>query len=370
MKLRYKIGIGFLSVIGLAIVALAITLSYESECPEPGEAFAGPGSMKAWRYDCYGGPGVLSLENVERPAVGEGEVLVRVHAAGVNPYDWHFMRGKPYFMRLMSGIGAPDDPRLGVDFSGTVEAVGSGVTKFLPGEEVFGGATGAFGEYLVISEDRGVALKPANISFEQAASVGIAGVTALQAIRDVGGLQPGQRVLINGASGGVGTFAVQIARAIGAEVTGVCSTRNVDMVRALGADHVIDYTQENFTESGERYDVIVDNVGNHGLGDLREALKPQGILVMVGSTNDGNFIGPLWRPLIAGLTDPFVDAQLKGLFARLDQGDLITLAELMQAGGMFPEVGRVFDFEQLPQAIEHSESGHARGKIVLRILPP
>ncbi|MDX1555657.1 MAG: NAD(P)-dependent alcohol dehydrogenase, partial [Xanthomonadales bacterium] len=225
MKLRYKFGIGFLAVLVVAVAGAMITLSYESDCPPPGEGFDGPGAMQAWRYYCYGGPEVLRLEDVERPAVGADQVLVRVHAAGVNPYDWHFMRGKPYFMRILSGIGAPTDPRLGVDFSGVVESIGSDVSKFLPGDEVFGGVSGAFGDFVVISQDRAIALKPASVSFEQAASVGIAAVTALQGLRDVGQLQPGQSVLINGASGGVGTFAVQIAKAIGADVTGVCSTR-------------------------------------------------------------------------------------------------------------------------------------------------
>lgn len=367
MKLRYKIGIGFLSFVGLALVALAITLSYESDCPPPGDGYTGANSMKAWRYYCYGGPDVLRLEDAERPEIDENKVLVRVHAASVNPYDWHFMRGRPYFMRIISGVGKPKDKRLGVDFAGTVQAVGSNVSKFEVGDEVFGAAGGAFAEYVTISQDRGIALKPVNVSFEEAASVGIAGVTALQAVRDAGQLRPGQKVLINGASGGVGPFAVQIAKAIGAEVTGVCSTRNVDMVSSIGADYVIDYKEQDFTKLDKRYDLIIDNVANHSLGDLRGALEKDGTLVMVGASDMGDFMGPLWRPIAARVMDVFVSQQFKGLLARLTQSDMITLAELMQAGEMKPQVDRVYAFDEVPEAIEYSEGGHARAKIVIQI---
>lgn len=367
MKLRYKIGIGFLSFVGLALVALAVALSYESACPPPGAGYTGANSMKAYRYYCYGGPDVLRLEDAEMPAIADNEVLVRVHAASVNPLDWHYLRGEPYLMRLISGMNAPKDPRLGVDFAGTVEAVGSAVNKFKVGDEVFGGASGAFGEYVKLSEDRGIALMPANVSFQEAASVPIAAITALQGLRDIGGLQPGQKILINGASGGVGPFAVQIAKAIGAEVTGVCSARNVDMVSAIGADHVIDYKQQNFTRLGKRYDLILDNVGNHSLGDLRNALQPNGTLVMVGASSMGNFVGPLWRPLAARVMDPFVSQSFKGFLAKLRQADMITLAELMQAGKMKPQIDRVYTLDELPEAIEYSETGHARAKIVIQI---
>ncbi len=370
MKLRYRIGIGFLSVVVLALVALAIALSYESACPPPGDGYTGANSMKAYRYYCYGGPEVLRLEDVEKPTISDSEVLVRVHAAAVNPLDWHYMRGEPYLMRLVAGMNAPTDPRLGVDFSGTVEAVGSAVSKFSPGDEVFGGAGGAFGEYVKFSEDRGVALMPANVSFQEAASVPVAAITALQGLRDIGGLQPGQKVLINGASGGVGPFAVQIAKAIGAEVTGVCSARNADMVRSIGADHVIDYKEQDFTELGKRYDLILDNVGNHSLGDLTDALEPSGTLVMVGSSNKGSFIGPIWRPLAARITDPFVSQELKGFIAKLRQADMITLAELMQAGKMKPQIDRVYTLDELSEAIEYSETGHARAKIVIDVSRP
>lgn len=311
MKLRYKISIGMLVFFALVFATLGMTLSYESECPPPADTLETPDTMKSVRYHCYGSADVLRLENVQIPEPEADEVLVRVYAASVNPLDWHYMRGTPYLMRLGSGIGAPSDPKLGVDFSGTVEAVGSNVTRFRPGDRVFGGASGAFSEYVKVNENRAIALKPNNISFEAGASVAIAGITALQALRDAGQLQAGQSVLINGASGGVGTFAVQIAKAIGAEVTGVCSTSNVELVRSLGADFVIDYRNQNFTQLDKRYDLIVDMVGNHSLVDLRGVLEPEGTLVMVGSNDKGNFFGPLKRPLLASISNPFVSQSQK-----------------------------------------------------------
>ena len=241
---------------------------------------AGSTPMKAAVHRCYGPPEVVKIEDVAKPVPGDEEVLVKVHAAGVNPLDWHFMRGVPYIMRLESGFGRPKDQRLGVDFSGTVEAVGKSVTSFKPGDEVFGGRNGAFAEYVVVNAARNIQIKPARITFEQAAGVPIAAVTALQALRDKGELEEGQKVLINGASGGVGTFAVQIAKAFGAEVTGVASTRNVELVRSLGADHVIDYTKQDFTQGDVVYDLVVDNVGNHSFDDIRRVLKPEGRYVI------------------------------------------------------------------------------------------
>jgi NADPH:quinone reductase-like Zn-dependent oxidoreductase len=310
---------------------------------------------------------VLQLQAIEKPAPADDQVLVRVHAAAVNPLDWHYMRGSPYIMRLGTGLGAPKETRLGVDFAGTVEAVGSEVTRYQVGDEVFGGRTGAFAEYVTVGENRALALKPANLSFEQAAAVPIAAITALQGLRDKGRLKPGQKVLINGASGGVGTFAVQIAKALGAEVTGVCSSRNVDMVRALGADHVIDYTRENFTESGQRYDLILDNVGNHSLRAVRRALVPDGTLVIVGGSSKGNWIGPLQGPLTAILWSPFVGQNLENFMARLDSQDLSTLADLMRAGKVTPVIDRRFSLSEVPAAIRYLEEGHARGKVIINM---
>jgi NADPH:quinone reductase-like Zn-dependent oxidoreductase len=295
--------------------------------------------------------------------------LVKVHAAALNPLDWHYMRGTPYVMRLEAGLRKPKSTRLGVDFAGTVEAVGKSVTKFKPGDEVFGGKTGAFAEYLCVSEDRAVVLKPASLTFEQAASVPIAAVTALQGLRDKGQVQPGQRVLINGASGGVGTFAVQIAKAFGADVTGVCSTRNVDMVRSLGADRVMDYTKEDFTKTGQRYDVILDNVGNHSLAEFRGVLSPKGKYVMIGGggPNDGHWIGPLARPLAAFASSPFVSQDMGMLLAQLNPEDLKVLVELIQAGKVTPVIDRTYPLSEAPAAMRYLEEGHARGKVIISV---
>jgi NADPH:quinone reductase-like Zn-dependent oxidoreductase len=364
MKLRYKIANGFLIFIAVGITALAVILSYDSACVSAPPVAEGAEPMKAVVYSCYGSPDVLELADVAKPIPADDEVLVRIQAAAVNPLDWHYMRGSPYFMRLMSGLGAPTITRLGVDFSGTVEAVGKAVTRFKPGDEVFGGRTGAFADYVTIRESRAVVLKPANVSHEQAASVPIAAITALEALRDKGQLQPGQKVLINGASGGVGTFAVQIAKSFGAEVTGVCSTRNVDMVRSLGADHVFDYKKENYTESGEQYDLIVDMVGNHSLGANRKVLSPEGRMILVGG-GKGNWIGPMMRPLQAMLVSPFVDQEIITLLAGLDSDDLVLLGELMESGEVTPVLDRRFPLSEVPAAIRYSEEGHARGKIIV-----
>lgn len=362
MKRRYKIATGVLVVLGVAIVSLALVLSHTSACaPAPGVS-AGAVSMKAFVHRCYGSPDVLRIEDVERPVPGEGQVLVKVHAAAVNPYDWHNLRGSPYVMRLGTGIGAPDDPRLGVDFAGTVEAVGDNVQRFRPGDAVFGGASGAFAEYVLVRENGAVALKPDNVTFEQAASVAIAATTALQALRDKGKIEAGDKVLINGASGGVGTFAVQIAKAFGAEVTGVCSTRNLEMVRSIGADHVFDYTRENYTESGERYDLIVDMVGNHPLLANKRVLQPDGIFVLVGGPK-GDWIGPLMGPIKLMFLNPFVDQEMSMMLASLNRDDMSALGELMQSGAVTPVLDRGYSFDELPAALRYSEQGHARGKI-------
>src|SRR5258706_5681639 len=282
MKRRNKVLGLVLIVLVVAGSSLALALSQSSACPAAAPLAAGTPAMKAIVYRCYGSPEVLKLEEIAKPSVADDRMIVKVHAASVNPLDWHYMRGEPYFMRAMAGMGKPDSINMGVDFAGTVESVGKNVTRFKPGNEVFGGRDGAFGEYVSVAEKGSLAMKPANMSFEQAAAVPIAAITALQALRDKGNLRAGQSVLINGASGGVGTFAVQIAKAYGANVTGVCSTRNVDLVRSIGADHVVDYSQDDFTTSGERYDLIVDNIGNNSLSALRRALTPKRTLVMVG----------------------------------------------------------------------------------------
>jgi NADPH:quinone reductase-like Zn-dependent oxidoreductase len=325
--------------------------------------------MKAIVY-CDYGVANLKLEQIEKPTPTDDQVLVRVRAASVNPYDWHFVEGSPKIIRLFGiGLRKPKDTRLGVDFSGTVEAVGKNVTQFQPGDEVFGGKGGAFGEYVTPRADRAVALKPSNVSFEEAASVNIAGLTALQAVRDKGKIQPGQKVLINGASGGVGTFAVQIAKNFGADVTGVCSTRNVDLVKSLGADQVIDYTKEDFTKSDQKYDVILDNVANHSLSENRKVLTPNGKYVMIGggSANQQGWIGSMGQPLKALLMKPFVSQQMGMMMAELKQSDLQFLAGLMQSGKLKPVIDRTYKLEQVPDAIRYVEQGHARGKVVISV---
>jgi NADPH:quinone reductase-like Zn-dependent oxidoreductase len=325
--------------------------------------------MKAIVY-CDYGLANLKLADVEKPTPTDDHLLVKVHAASVNPYDWHFVEGTPYIMRAMGvGLRKPKDIRLGVDFAGTVEAVGKNVTQFKPGDEVFGGKGGAFAEYVCPRADRAVALKPAEITFEQAASVNIAGLTALQGVRDKGKVQPGQKVLINGASGGVGTFAVQIAKAFGADVTGVCSTRNLDMVRSLGADHVIDYTKEDFTKSGLRYDVILDNVVNHSLSECRRVLTPKGKYVMIGGggINEQGWFGVMTRPLKALVMSPFVSQEMGMMMADLSQKDLTSLADLMRGGKVKPVIDRKYKLSEVPAAIAYVEEGHARGKVVITI---
>ncbi len=364
MKLRYKVSGGILIFLAVAILSLALVLSHNSAC-EPAPAVSSESdTMKAIVYRCYGSPDVLEFEDIEKPTPANNEVLVKVHAASVNPLDWHFVRGTPYFLRLMSGLGAPNDTSLGVDFAGTVEAVGSNVKRFKPGDEVFGGENGAFAEYVTVGEDRALAMKPANVSFEQAASAPIAAITALQALRDKGQLKPGQKVLINGASGGVGTFAVQIAKSFGAEVAGVCSTRNVEMVRSIGADHVVDYTKEDYTESGKRYDLIIDMVGNHSLSANRRALKPDGTFIIIGGAK-GNWLGPMMGPIKALMLSPFVGQEFVMLLAKLDKDDLTIIGDLMQAGKVTAVIDRRYRLRDVPAAIRYSEEGHARGKIII-----
>jgi len=366
MKLRYRIAGSLLAVVVVAVLAGALVLRHDSACGPASPPVAGAAAMRAVVYRCYGPPKVLEIASISKPVPADNEVLVRISAASVNPLDWHFMRGKPYLMRLIAGVGRPDEPRLGVDFAGTVEAVGADVQEYRPGDEVFGGRTGAFAEYVTIGATRALQHKPANVSFEQAASVPIAAITALQALRDTGGLEPGQKVLVNGASGGVGTFAVQIAKAMGAEVTGVCSTRNLELVQSIGADHVIDYTHEDYTRGGARYDLIVDMVGNHSLLANRRALAPDGRLVMIGGGR-GNWIGPFLAPLQALLLKPFVSQQFIPLLARMNKADLAVLAGMMQSGQITPVIDRHYALDDVAAAIAYSEEGHARGKIVIDI---
>jgi NADPH:quinone reductase-like Zn-dependent oxidoreductase len=323
--------------------------------------------MKAIVYRCYGSPDVLKLEDIAMPAPADNRMLVKVHAASVNPLDWHYMRGEPYIMRADSGMGAPNNIHMGVDFAGTVESVGKDVKRFRPGDEVFGGRNGAFAQYVSVAENGSVAIKPANLTFEQAAAVPIAAITALQALRDKGKLQAGQNVLINGASGGVGTFAVQIAKAYGAKVTGVCSTRNLAMVRSIGADQVIDYTQEDFTKGSQRYDLIIDTVGTHSFAEYRHVMTPHGTLVMVGSQDKGPWLGPLSGAINAQLYSPFVSQKFIFILADMNQDDLGTLRDLMQAGKVTPVIDKRYVLSEAPEAIRYLEQGHARGKVVVTL---
>jgi NADPH:quinone reductase-like Zn-dependent oxidoreductase len=292
---------------------------------------------------------------------------VKVRAASINPLEWHYMTGTPYIMRLSAGIGAPEDPRIGVDFAGTVEAVGKKVTKFKVGDEVFGGRDGALAQYVVVRELGAIALKPSNLTFEQAASVPVAAVTALEGLRDKGKVHAGQKVLINGASGGVGTFAVQIAKSFGAEVTGVCSTRNVELVKSLGADHVIDYTHEDFTQGAERYDVIFDTVGNHPLSEYRRVMVPQGVFVIVGGQNTDPWIGPLAVPLKATLVSPFVSQKFQPFLAEINQKEVGVLADMLQSGKVTPVIDRTYPMSDIQSAMRYLLAGHARGKVVIEV---
>jgi len=327
--------------------------------------------MKAAVYTRYGPPDVVQITDVEKPAPKEYEVLIKVRAASVNPLDWHFMRGTPYFLRMMTGLRKPKDTRLGVDVAGEVEAVGRNVTQFKPGDQVFGSCRGAFAEYACTSESA-LVMKPDNVTFEQAASAPTAAFTALQGLRrgglgDKGQIQPRQKVLINGAAGGVGTFAVQIAKSFGADVTGVCSTRNLDMVRSIGADRVIDYTREDFTKSGHRYDLFFDCVGNHSLFACRRVLNPKGTYVAVGGSSGRWMIGPLASAITATVVSRFVSQNLVTVLARRSKEDLIIMHELMEAGKMIPVIDKRYSLSEVPEAIRYLEEGHARGKVVISL---
>jgi NADPH:quinone reductase-like Zn-dependent oxidoreductase len=366
MKRRYKILGWFVGTLAVAFVVFALVLRHASACP-PAATGVEANAMRAWTYHCYGGPEVLELASVTKPTPAADEILVKVRAAAVNPLDWHYLRGEPYVMRMGVGIGAPVDSRMGVDFSGVVEAVGKDVTKFKPGDAVFGARGGAFGDYVVVRETRNIVLKPDNISFEQAAAVPIAAITALQALRDVGRAKPGSKVLINGASGGVGTFAVQIAKSLGAEVTAVCSGRNVELVKSLGADKVIDYTQADFTEGSEKYDVIVDNIGNHPLSNLRRVMTEEGRDVIVGGSSEGKWLGPLTLVMKGRMYSKFVKQEFLFFLAEVTPADLDLLSGMMRDGKITPVLDKTYPFSELPEAIRYLETGRARGKVVVTI---
>jgi NADPH:quinone reductase-like Zn-dependent oxidoreductase len=323
--------------------------------------------MKAIVQDTYGETDVLELRDIDKPAIADDEVLVSVHAAGVDRGVWHLMTGLAYPIRLAGyGLRAPKTPVPGMDLAGVVEAVGKDVTRFRPGDEVFGIGKGAYAEFARAPENK-LAAKPANLTFEQAAAVAISGSTALQAVRDKGHVEPGQEVLIIGASGGVGTYAVQLAKAFGAEVTGVCSTTKVDMVRSIGADHVIDYTRADFVDGEQRYDVILDIGGNRSLSHLRRALTRKGTLVLVGGEEGGRWLGGMDRQLRMLLLSPFVGQTLRSLISKENHEDLIVLKELIEAGKVTPVIDRTYPLSDVPKAIRYMEEGHACGKVVITV---
>ncbi len=323
--------------------------------------------MKAIVQDAYGSADVLELREIDKPVVGDDEVLVRVHAAGVDQGVWHLMAGLPYLVRIAGvGLRAPKNPVRGIDVAGRVEAVGENVTRFGPGDEVFGTCRGSFAEYACAGADRLVP-KPANLTFEQAAAVPVSGCTALQGVRDRGKVRAGQRVLIIGAGGGVGTFAVQLAKAFGAEVTGVCSTTKVELVRSIGADRVIDYTREDFADGRNRFDVILDIAGNRSLSHLRRALAPEGTLVIVGGEGGGRWLGGVDRTLRALVLSPFARQKLGTWIATQPKEDLEALRELLEAGKVTPVVDRTFPLTEVPEAIRYLRDGRARGKVVITV---
>jgi NADPH:quinone reductase-like Zn-dependent oxidoreductase len=321
--------------------------------------------MKAIIHSRYGPPDALELQDIETPSGHEDGVLVRVHAAAVGKGDWLTVQGLPYVARLRYGLPNPKHPVPGFDVAGHVEAVGRNVTQLQPGDEVFGWCDGSFAEYASVPEGQ-LALKPTNLTFEQAAAVPISGFAALQALRDTGGVQPGQQVVIIGASGGVGSFAVQLAKAYGAKVTGVCGTRSVDMVRSIGADHIIDYTQQDFTRTGQRYDLILEMAGNRSLADLRRALTPKGTLVLVGGSGGRWFMGT-GRTLRAVAVSPFVGQRLRSFFSKPRGADLVVLKELIEAGKVTPVIDRTFPLSETPEAIRYVGERSTQGKTVITV---
>lgn len=348
----------------LAAGAFAVAWFRSSnECDVPGSREVA-GGVRAWTTCDYGGPEVLSLGRVAQPTAGDSDVVVRVEAVSVNPADWHFMRGTPMLARLSMGVRKPATMLTGTDFAGVVESVGSRVTRVQPGDSVWGAAPASFAERIAVRESRVVKLPP-GVTLDEAAGVPIAAITALQGVRDKGGVRPGHTVLVNGASGGVGTYAVQIARALGAEVTGVASGRNAELVRSLGAAHTIDYTREDFTRGSKRYDVIVDMVGNHSFGDLTRVLAPGGTYVMVGGPA-GRWLDPLPRLAAMMVAGWFAEPQLRFFVSSFNQPDLDTLGAMMGSGRLRTVIDRRYPFEELPKAMEYLEGGRARGKVIVK----
>ena len=320
--------------------------------------------MKAILFPKYGSPEVLQLTEVEKPTLNENQVLIKVLAASANPLDWHRMRGEPFLARMGEGLRKPKNQKLGADVAGQVESVGKNITEFKPGDEVFGVCSGAFAEYALASPGK-LVLKPANLSFEAAAAVPVAAFTALQGLRDTGQIQTGQKILVNGASGGVGTFAVQIAKAFGAEVTGVCSTPKLDMVRSIGADHVVDYTLEDFTRNGQVYDLIYCAIGNRSAFDYRRALKPQGICVIAGFTSMPRLFGNM---ILGPLVSRAGGRQIIGQgMASTPHENLLVIKELLEAGKVIPVLDRCYPLSETAEAIRYLEKGHARGKVIITV---
>jgi NADPH:quinone reductase-like Zn-dependent oxidoreductase len=322
--------------------------------------------MKAMVYDKYGSPDVLELREIDEPEVTDDGVLVRVRAASVNPVDWHMLTGAPYLVRTETGLRKPKREVLGVDFAGTVEAVGRSTSEFQPGDEVFGARNGSFAEYVCVR--KAVVPKPANVTFEQAAAVPVAAISALQGLRDRGRIQAGQNVLINGASGGVGTFAVQIAKSFGAEVTGVCSTRNVEIVRSIGADHVVDYTQDDFTRNGRRYDIMLDIAGNRSWSDCKRVLTDRGTLVIVGGPKTNRWLGPMGQVIKVRVASLAGSRKVAAPFlAKTTKEDMIVLQNLLADGKVTPVIDRRYDLGEVPEALSYLGEGHAQGKIVINV---
>jgi len=354
-------------VIVIALASVALLLSHDSPPAQAPILSSDIPRMKAIVLPQYGSPDVLKLEEVAKPTPAHNELLIKVRAASINPLDWHRMRGTPYLVRVRIGMGRPKLPRLGVDFSGTVEAIGTDVKLFKVGDEIFGTADGTLAEY-VTSTEVGLAMKPTNMTSQQAASVPVAGLTALQGLRDAGHIRAGWKVLINGASGGVGTFAVQIAKSFGAEVTAVCSTSNTQMVRSIGADHVIDYTAEDFTKGAQRYDLIFDAAGSHPVLDLRRVLTPHGTIVIIGGPSNDPWIGPMAGFIKGYVISPFVSQRIVTFIADANKTeDLDTLRDLMRAGKVTPVIDRQYTLSEAPAAMRYLEMGHARGKLVINL---